>query len=195
MLASPVRDSIFAWIMQELNKEMMGKRIRQIRLDAELKQWELAEMLGTTQSAIHKYERGVVPEPRRLMELTRIGDTSVEWVLTGRHTVNGSETRKRTPNRTLETASRLENIGREERHTLNEALEILETAIDAARTAPSEVADLIDGAERTESLLRKAKHIHMAVQNCLTERAAHKLSDFRLPRENDRYTNQSRETQ
>ena len=181
--------------MQELNKEMMGKRIRQIRLDAELKQWELAEMLGTTQSAIHKYERGVVPEPRRLMELTRIGDTSVEWVLTGRHTENGSETRKRMPNRTLETASRLENIGREERHTLNEALEILETAIGAARTAPSEVADLIDGAEQTESLLRKARHIHMAILNCLTERAAHKLSDFRLPRGNERYTNQSRETQ
>ena len=48
-------------------------RVRQIRLAAGLRQWELAGMLGTTQSAVHKYEHGVVPEPRRLIELARIG--------------------------------------------------------------------------------------------------------------------------
>jgi len=42
--------------MQELDKSAMGKRIKQIRLTADMKQWELAKLLGTTQSAVHKYE-------------------------------------------------------------------------------------------------------------------------------------------
>ena len=57
--------------MQELDKAAMGRRIRQIRLGAKLRQWELAKLLGTTQSAVHKYEHGVVPEPRRLVELSK----------------------------------------------------------------------------------------------------------------------------
>ena len=32
--------------MQDLDKQAMGKRIRQIRLAASLRQWELARMLG-----------------------------------------------------------------------------------------------------------------------------------------------------
>ena len=66
--------------MQELDKAAMGKRIRQIRLGAGMRQWELARLLGTTQSAVHKYEHGVVPEPRRLVELAKIGGTSIELV-------------------------------------------------------------------------------------------------------------------
>ena len=57
--------------MQDLDKASMGNRIRQIRTQAGLRQWELAKFLGTTQSAVHKYEHGVVPEPRRLVELAR----------------------------------------------------------------------------------------------------------------------------
>ena len=64
--------------MEELDKLAMGKRIRQIRLGRTLRQWELARRLGTTQSAIHKYEHGVDPEARRLVELARIGGTRSE---------------------------------------------------------------------------------------------------------------------
>jgi len=53
--------------MDEIDKRAMGLRIKQIRLQAGMRQWELARLLGTTQSAVHKYEHGVVPEPRRLL--------------------------------------------------------------------------------------------------------------------------------
>ena len=62
--------------MRELDKTAMGRRIREIRLGAGLRQWELARILGTTQSAIHKYEHGVVPEPRRLIELCDVGQNA-----------------------------------------------------------------------------------------------------------------------
>ena len=68
--------------MDEIDKQSMGLRIKQIRLQAGMRQWELARLLGTTQSAVHKYEHGVVPEPRRLLELARVGNTSIEWLLT-----------------------------------------------------------------------------------------------------------------
>src|SRR6185295_6180637 len=71
--------------MDDLDKVALGERVRRIRIEAGLRQWELARRLGTTQSAVHKYEHGVVPEPRRLIELARIGATSVEWILTGKH--------------------------------------------------------------------------------------------------------------
>ena len=83
--------------MQELDKDAMGRRIRQIRLEAKLRQWELAKLLGTTQSAVHKYEHGVVPEPKRLVELARVGRTTVEWILTGQHWEDGDEGRERLP--------------------------------------------------------------------------------------------------
>ena len=107
--------------MQELNKAAMGKRIRQIRLGARLRQWELAKLLGTTQSAVHKYEHGVVPEPRRLVELARIGGTSIEWVLTGRHWENGSDEQERVTSELLETASMLRDVSAEGRATVNDA--------------------------------------------------------------------------
>src|SRR5882672_4620957 len=77
--------------MESLNKMDMGKRIKEIRKKARLRQWQLAEILGTTQSAVHKYEHGVIPEPRRLVKLARLGNTTIEWILTGQHWENGSE--------------------------------------------------------------------------------------------------------
>ena len=91
--------------MRELDKAAMGRRIREIRLAAGLRQWELARILGTTQSAVHKYEHGVVPEPRRLVELARVGETSVEWILTGEHWENGATDRPRLSSGILDTAS------------------------------------------------------------------------------------------
>jgi len=103
---------------EELDKSAMGRRIRQIRLRADLRQWELARLLGTTQSAIHKYEHGVVPEPRRLIRLAQVGGTSIEWVLTGRHWENGSEAQQRLSPELLDTAFVLREFSDGERATL-----------------------------------------------------------------------------
>ncbi len=117
--------------MQELDKAAMGRRIRQIRLREGLRQWELARLLGTTQSAVHKYEHGVVPEPRRLVELARIGGTSIEWVLTGRHWENGSNEQQRLPADVLETARSLREIVEDDGPGLDEALRITQDAVKA----------------------------------------------------------------
>ncbi len=45
-----------------------------------------------------------MPEPRRLVELARVGGTSLEWILTGRHWDNGSQTQERLSPELLETA-------------------------------------------------------------------------------------------
>ncbi|TFH66693.1 MAG: XRE family transcriptional regulator, partial [Gemmatimonadales bacterium] len=77
--------------MEPLNKKEIGKRIKRLRKEKDLKQWQMADILGATQPAIHKYENGILPEVKRLLELARVGNTTVEWILTGQHWENGSE--------------------------------------------------------------------------------------------------------
>src|SRR5262249_16746037 len=72
-----------------IDKKEIGARIKRLRKEAGLRQWQPAEMIGATQPAIHMYERGVLPEPKRLLELARIGHTTVEWILTGRQWERG----------------------------------------------------------------------------------------------------------
>ena len=43
--------------MQDLDKEAMGRRIRQIRLGAKLRQWELAKLLGLEDAGAVEGER------------------------------------------------------------------------------------------------------------------------------------------
>jgi transcriptional regulator with XRE-family HTH domain len=124
--------------MVELDKAAMGRRIKQIRLQAGMRQWELARLLGTTQSAVHKYEHGVVPEPRRLVELSRIGRTSVEWVLTGQHWENGSQSQERLSPELLRTAQMLRQIQSEEMPRVEEALKIVRAAVEALRPTSDE---------------------------------------------------------
>jgi transcriptional regulator with XRE-family HTH domain len=126
--------------VQELDKVAMGRRIRQIRVGAGLRQWELARLLGTTQSAVHKYEHGVVPEPRRLIELARVGGTSIEWVLTGRHWENGSDSQERLAPEVLRVACTLREITAEERATVTEALGIIREAVRALEPRPDDGA-------------------------------------------------------
>lgn len=123
--------------MQDLDKAAMGQRIRQIRSRAGLRQWELARLLGTTQSAVHKYEHGVVPEPRRLVELARIGGTSIEWILTGRHWENGSEDQRRLTPDLLQMACSLRELGQGHRESVDEALRIFREAVQALNLAPA----------------------------------------------------------
>jgi len=170
--------------MQELDKQALGKRIRQIRLAASLRQWELARMLGTTQSAIHKYERGVVPEPRRLVELARIGGTSIEWVLTGHHWENGSEEQKRLSPDLLETACLFRQVSADGRDTVDEALRIIREAVDALRPTSGEApagdprvvsSALRDHSAETLRLLESAWRIQRAVMRQVAQDAGQRL--------------------
>jgi transcriptional regulator with XRE-family HTH domain len=176
--------------MQELDKVAMGRRIRQIRVGAGLRQWELARLLGTTQSAVHKYEHGVVPEPRRLIELARVGRTSIEWVLTGRHWENGSDAQERLAPDVLRIACTLRDITAEERSTVAEALEIIREAARALEPRPddaelsghvSALSDVFrDNATETLRLLESAWRIQQLVLKRVAQDATRRM-DQSLP--------------
>lgn len=169
--------------MQDLDKAALGARIRAIRNRAGLRQWELARLLGTTQSAVHKYEHGVVPEPRRLVELSRIGNTSIEWILTGKHWENGSEEQSRLTPDLLETASALRGLAESERSSVDDALRIVREAVHALdSSSPDGVEDplawataLRNQAPDTLRVLEAACRIQRAVLRWITESAARRL--------------------
>jgi transcriptional regulator with XRE-family HTH domain len=172
--------------MQDLDKAAMGRRIRQIRLGATLRQWELAKLLGTTQSAVHKYEHGVVPEPRRLVELARIGGTSIEWVLTGRHWENGSQEQPRISPELLETACLLREISDDGRASVNDALRIIREAVQALDAGQFDEKDVATAAEAsylrmhasdTLKLLHSAHRIQRAVLQRVARDAGMRLGD------------------
>ena len=161
--------------MQNLDKGGMGSRIKQIRKKAGLRQWQLAQVLGTTQSAVHKYEHGVIPEPRRLVELSRLGNTTIEWILTGRHWQNGSDRQERPPEDVFRMAERLQDFGPEDRQALSDALRIMKEAADAARRnggAPEEGAELLG---KEKDLLEAALRVHRAVMESVIDLAREKL--------------------
>jgi len=171
--------------MRELDKAAMGRRIREIRLDAGLRQWELARILGTTQSAVHKYEHGVVPEPRRLIELARVGDTGVEWILTGEHWENGATNRPRLSTEILDTARCLCGLDERSRKTLDEALRIVREAVivlerksdePLTQLSPHSGALRAHAAETLE-LLERAWEIQRAVVERVTRDAKDRLAE------------------
>ena len=161
--------------MQDLDKEAMGRRIRQIRLGAKLRQWELAKLLGTTQSAVHKYEHGVVPEPRRLVELARIGGTSIEWILTGTHWENGSEEQERVSPDLLGTACILREVSADGRAAVNEALRIVRDAVRALDGIEGAAAALQDHSAGTLRVLEAASRIQRAILLRVTEETDRRL--------------------
>jgi transcriptional regulator with XRE-family HTH domain len=175
--------------MRDLDKGAMGRRIRQIRLGASLRQWELAKLLGTTQSAVHKYEHGVVPEPRRLVELARIGGTSVEWVLTGTHWENGSSEQERIDPELLDTACMLREISKEGRDTVDDALRIVREAVAALergefeldRADPQAVVESLQHhSAGTLQLLESAWRIQRAVLKRVAEEYAQRLDHSKV---------------
>ena len=171
--------------MRELDKAAMGRRIREIRLDAGLRQWELARILGTTQSAVHKYEHGVVPEPRRLIELARVGETGVEWILTGEHWENGATERTRLSTEILDTARSLSALEERSRTTLDEALRIVREAVavleDRSEEAVAQLSPHAGGlrahAAETLELLERAWQIQRAVLARVTRDARDRLAE------------------
>jgi len=169
--------------METLNKVEMGKRIKEIRKRAGLRQWQLAEVLGTTQSAVHKYEHGVIPEPRRLVKLARLGKTTIEWILTGQHWENGSSEQERLPAEIYSLALRLRALGPEQRKTLDDALRIVDEALQALRTTNNRSMDLTELAaqislipEKQRSILAAALRIHRAVLDSVLDLELERLN-------------------
>jgi transcriptional regulator with XRE-family HTH domain len=149
--------------MEPIDKAAMGRRIKRIRTEAGLRQWQLAERLGTTQSAVHKYEHGVVPEPKRLVELARVGGTTVEWILTGRHWEDGDEGRERMPPEVYRIARAAAGLSQDRLDSLGDALKLLERAADEAhpreRGGNGEPADLRASARALEAALRLHRRV------------------------------------
>jgi len=168
-----------------INKKEIGERIKKLRKDAGLRQWQLAEMVGATQPAIHMYERGVLPEPKRLLELARIGNTSVEWILTGRHWEDGSSEMPRASAEVFNTAFQLTEYGEEDREALDSALEVINSAVTAVRKgSKAEITELSveevarrlkDMAGGSLQALNASLEIHASVQQKVLEQAAARL--------------------
>ena len=169
--------------MQDLDKAALGARIRMIRTQAELRQWELARLLGTTQSAVHKYEHGVVPEPRRLVELARIGNTSIEWILTGHHWESGSEDQARLTPELLEMAAALRGLADGEKRAVDDALRIVSEAVHALESIPDDAtanpagvpAGLRPHAVETQRVLESAWRIQKAVLRWIADTTNRRL--------------------
>ena len=164
--------------MDPLNKKEIGKRIKRLRKEKGLKQWQMADILGATQPAIHKYENGILPEVKRLLELARVGNTSMEWILTGRHWEQGSEERERIPEEIFHLAARFHTFTREQRQTLISALELLENAGEKVRAraakSPGEldVQEIARALRDFDSLTRKALAAALAVHDSVVETLA-----------------------
>lgn len=61
---------------------LVGEKIRKIRIDLGLEQAQLAKMLNTTQGAISNWERGDnMPNKTRLKEIADLGNTTVSELL------------------------------------------------------------------------------------------------------------------
>lgn len=137
--------------MQHLDKAVIGDRIKHLRKCRGLRQWQMAELLGATQPAIHKYENGILPEVKRLLELARIGNTSIEWILTGHHCENGSTAMERLDPDIYELAQQLSSLSSQDRRILADALLLISSSVGAIRQATGQ-----DAREMTDSEIGRA---------------------------------------
>ena len=133
--------------MEPLDKAAIGQRIKSLRKSRGLRQWQMAQFLGATQPAIHKYENGILPEVKRLVELARIGSTSVEWILTGTHWENGSPEMQRMDREVFELARQVHSYTPEERRAVEAALEVLHAASSHLRARQQEEPRALTDAE------------------------------------------------
>ncbi len=60
----------------------MGQRIRAFR--GNLNQKQFADIVGISQGNVSKMEKGMVPDPNILLRISKLGNTSVEFLLTGK---------------------------------------------------------------------------------------------------------------
>ena len=66
-----------------MNKTALSKRIREVIKKRGMTQQDLASLLQISQPAISLYLRGRIPPADILYKIARIGETTVEWLLTG----------------------------------------------------------------------------------------------------------------
>ncbi len=67
----------------KIDKQALSARIRTIMRKQGLTQNEFADLLGISQPAVSQYLQGRVPPADVLLPLARLGNTSIEWLLTG----------------------------------------------------------------------------------------------------------------
>ena len=181
--------------MEPLNKKEIGKRIKRLRKEKDLKQWQMADILGATQPAIHKYENGILPEVKRLLELARVGNTTVEWILTGQHWENGSPERERIPEEVYLLAERFHRFTEGQRRTLASALDMLERAAQRIREktqheiSDSDLQDLARILREFDLVTRKAivaaLGVHEAVMESLVESQVREFQSLSAPASQD----------
>src|SRR5262249_15557670 len=171
-------------------KREIGARIKRLRKEAGLRQWQLAELIGATQPAIHMYERGVLPEPKRLLELAKIGNTTVEWILTGHHWESGSTEMPRVPRDIYDLAFKFREYSEEDREALGSALEVINSAVEATRKGErsdfeklsvEEIGQRIrDFSRETRGALSAALEIHYAVYKALLDQGVDRFKSSSL---------------
>jgi len=66
-----------------VDKSAVGHRIAVIMRKAGITQRQLADSLGISQPAVSLYLQGRLPPPDVLLKIARLGNTSMEWLLTG----------------------------------------------------------------------------------------------------------------
>ncbi len=177
--------------MEPLDKLVIGERIKSLRKSKALRQWQMAELLGATQPAVHKYENGILPEVKRLLELARIGHTSIEWILTGRHWENGATEMERLKADVYELAYQFSAFTPEERRILADTLEVINGAVAAVRDSskhePRELGDLEVGRalksfeKHSRESLMAALSVYDAVVTTLANSKVRDLRSFGAP--------------
>ena len=101
-----IQEFIFAMEDNEIRKNF-GSRIKQLRKQKSWTQKELAAKLEIGFSQLNKYECGLhIPPVEKLIQLSELFDTSVDYLLTG----NRSENRPLHNIRLLERFRALENF-------------------------------------------------------------------------------------
>lgn len=73
-----------------MQNEKIARRIQQIMASAGITQKGLADYLGISQPAVSLYLRGRVPPAEVLLQIAKLGNTTVEWLLTGENAPESS---------------------------------------------------------------------------------------------------------
>ena len=63
---------------QEVDKKILGQRIKAIRLDKGMTLEEFGKLFGTSKSIVSRWESGISsPNPERLKTIAKVGDITV----------------------------------------------------------------------------------------------------------------------
>ncbi len=78
-----------------ISPSQVAQRVESIRRQKGWTQEELARLLGISQPAVSKYLRDRIPPAVILLRLAQLGNTTVEWLLSGEKSYLYEETRVR----------------------------------------------------------------------------------------------------